>query len=160
MATLSAKRLDPASMTVEGNLVPPAGLWPSTFSPWPGLQAAVGKVEMHTGVLGAICLPEHPPLGALWGPPSNTTGDSVCFPVWQKYLLWPSRNEARWPVSVLGEVTIFLAWDPPLTRGRLLHCPLPVSVQPSGTLLEHVPITGDPEPSCVGILNVHRPGDL
>ncbi len=79
MATLSAKRLDPASMTVEANLVPPAGLWPSTFSPWPGLQAEVGKEEMHTGVLGAICLSEHPPLGAPWGPQSNTTEDSVYF---------------------------------------------------------------------------------
>ncbi len=61
---------------------------------------------------------------------------------------------------MLGEVAILLAWVPLLTRGRLLHCPLPVSVQPSGTPLEHVPITGDPEISCVGILNLHHPGDL
>ncbi len=63
MVTLSAKQLNPASMSFEANLVPPARLWPSRFSPWLGLQAAVGKEEMHTGVLGAICLSEHPHLG-------------------------------------------------------------------------------------------------
>ncbi len=91
----------------------PGGLWPSKSSPWLGLQEEVGKGEMHTVVLGAIRLPEHPHSGALWGPPLNTTGDSVWFPVWKKDLLWPSQTEARWPVPLLGEVTILLVWDPP-----------------------------------------------